>query len=95
MSVKATAASLALACRSLESQVFGLVAFRDETGLTAAGSVVEKESRLRKNVSNRVGALMQVGKQEAEEFFEKASKLTVDLVPQRRISKRYPIDPNG
>jgi hypothetical protein len=84
-----------LACHSWESQVFGLVAFLDETGLTAAANVVEKELRLRVNASNMVGALMQVGEQEAEEFFEKASKLTVDLVPQRRTSKRYPTDPDG
>jgi hypothetical protein len=83
-----------LAFRSLESQVFGLAAFLDEIGLIAAGSVAE-ESRLRKNASNIVEALMQFEEQEAEEFFEKASKSTVDLVPQKRTSKRYPTDPDG
>jgi hypothetical protein len=75
----------------LESQVFGLVASLDEIGLTAVGSVVEKES----SASNMLGALMQVAEQEAGEFFEKASKLTVDRVPQKRTSKRYPTDPEG
>jgi hypothetical protein len=72
-----------------------LAASLDETGSKAVGSVVEKESRLRKYASNMVEALMQVVEQKAREFFEKASKLIVGLVPQKRTSKRYPNDPEG